>query len=647
LKNLYILDLEADGLRDQATKIHCVVVRDYDGNATEYLLGDPDHVEAFKTFLWKAYEEGASLAGHFILGYDWSVLDRLVGVPPFHEHLSDLRLIDTLVLSRMMNYKIAGGHSLEAWGHRLGVQKEGVGITDWSTFSAEMLKRCYSDTDINLQLYKKKFERFVNDPKWRMALGTEMEIAWICTEMSITGIPFNVEGANKLRQELLELLAPIDETIARDFKPKAVPIKEVHPRINQDGTLNRQDFRWYLSSVSDDDLSVFDGGPYTRFEYVDFNPASHKQIIDRMWDAGWKPTEKTDGHVDAVKEGRVTDAIKRFGWKVNEENLKTLPDTAPEAARSLAKRIVISSRLSDLEEWIELVGEDGRLHPEYSSIGAWTERVSHSKPNSANIPASKPSATDTEFDKQINAINDRMRELFHAPEGMRLIGTDADGIQMRIFAHVINDQRLIKALVEGNKENGTDIHTLHKGALGSTAGSRDEAKTFIYAFLLGAGIGRVSEIFSCGFGEAKTAVARFLEFYPGLKTLKKTLLPQWAAQGWFEALDGRKVPCDSAHLMLAGILQSGEKIIMSMAMIQWIRKLRELKIPFELVNWVHDEWQTLIPDDDDIAKIVSDIQIQSLRDQGDVLKMRCPLEGTTSINHKTGFIGGYTWKETH
>lgn len=635
--HVYTLDLEANGLRDEATTIHCICVRGTGGEELEFIqpTENRDERQRFIEFLDRADEEGAAVAAHFGLAYDFRVIRRLLLDHPLLRRVAELRVLDTLVLSRMMNYKIPGGHSIEAWGERFGVKKVGVGIKDWSTLTDEMLRRCRSDADINLRLIQ-KLMRFLDDPAWFEAISTELQIADVCTDMELTGIPFDIESARQLQSDLLRLLEPIDQIIARDFGVKAVPIKEITPRINKDGSLNRQDFRWYGS----DDLSPFTGGSFTRFEYQEFNPGSHKQVVERLHLAGWKPTERTEGHSDAVKEGRVTDEHRKYGWKISEENLKTLPDSAPEAARSLAKRIVIASRLSDLEEWIALCRDDGRLHPQYQSIGAWTQRLAHQRPNSANIPASKPSANDTEFEKQINEINARMRRLFHAPKGKRLVGTDADGIQMRIFAHVIEDQKLIEALVNGRKEDRTDIHSVHQRALGNPpCGSRDEAKTFIYAFLLGAGTGRVAEIFGCVFGAAKKALGDFLDFYPGLKKLKRTLIPEWAERGYFVGLDGRKVPCDSAHLMLAGILQSGEKVIMARALLQWMKELRARGTQFELVNWVHDEWQTLIDDDDVVCEQVQTVQVQAIRDQGPSLNMICPLEGSSSW--------GYNWQETH
>lgn len=634
----YILDIEANGLVNEATQIHCAVIR---SGGKYHAIEEPHQNTKAGELLYEIVSEAMAtgiLSGHHILGYDILVLLKCIGDPAlgalYSDALKRLSVVDTLIVSRLLNYKIEGGHSLDAWGRRFGIVKVGKEITDWSKLTPLMLERCISDTEINERLYA-KFERFIEDPAWFEALVAEHRTSEITERMTVTGIPFDRPKAEGMKTEIIELLKPIDAVIATDFPPRAVPIKEVHPRVTKEGLLNRADFRWLGNS----DLTAFDGGPFTRFRYEEFNPGSPKQVVERMWKAGWKPTEKTDGHLDAIKERRVTEDIKRYGWKVSEENLATLPASAPEGARSLAKRITLASRLSDLEEWLALVGPDERLHPRYQNPGAWTGRLSHQRPNSANIPAEKPSTKDNEFEKLINLFNGRMRGLFVAPKGKRLIGTDADGIQMRIFAHVVNDERLIQALINGRKEDKSDIHSVHQRALGAVCGSRDEAKTFIYAFLLGAGIGKVAEIFQCSFSEAKAAVENFLNYYPGLRQLKKTGIPEWAARGYFDGLDGRKVPCDSAHLMLSGILQNGEKVIMARSMIEWTDELDRRGLPYELVNWVHDEWQTLIDDDDDLCAEVQKIQIDSIRHQGDLLHMACPLDGSSSW--------GYSWHETH
>lgn len=671
LDKIVVGDIETDGLTGY-TQVHCAVFNDMEGN--EYVFEQPTRYQKQARLLKEFLHEYNTLAGHYFIGFDYGALvDLLPGVVPDH-----LRILDTLVTSRLIHYGRRGGHSIEAIGESFGVKKEGVDITDWSTYTPLMLSRCKSDVKIN-RLELERQMRFLKDPQWDRAIEIEHYVAWRARGMTNHGLPFATEAAGSLRDDLAGALAPIDEALSTAFPPKERLIREITPSFTKAGTLAGKDFLWakvhdwvYDKSqrkvtlgdrvaARSPDLSEFDGTPFSLVELVPFNPGSPSQIVERLNEAGWKPTDRTKGHIEHVKNRRnwkgtkdeYADRLRNFqatGWKVSEENLATLPSTAPTGAFALAQRLTIASRLSDIEEWLALVHRDGRIHGQYAGIGAWTQRMAHSKPNTANIPVAKRSPKDTDFQKWVNDINDRMRALFIAPVGRRLLGTDADGIQMRIFAHLVGDEKLIAALVSGDKSNGTDIHSVHQRALGSVCKSRDAAKTFIYAFLLGAGIAKVAEILECSQSQAKDAVNSFLNFYPGLKELKQSRIPNDAERGFFIGLDGRKVVCDSEHLMLSGYLQNGEKIIMSYALREWYEKLLKMDVDFDLINWVHDEWQVLAPDDNDICKTITDIQIQALRDTTDILNLKCPMEGTTSthkLDDGTIFYGGYSWMETH
>jgi DNA polymerase-1 len=670
LDKIVVGDVETDAL-DGYTKVHCCVFNTMDG--TEYVFEEPSRLPWVARDMRDFLHEYNTVAGHHFIQFDYDALqDLLPGTLTHH------KILDTLVMGRLVNYSRPGGHSIAAYGESFGVRKEGKDIKDFSVYTEEMLRRCKSDVVINRRILESQM-RFLKDKSWEQAIGIEHFVEWQCRRMRKHGLEFDTEAAKGLYDDLATRLAPIDESLLQAFPPVFKEIKYVTPVRTKSGTLHSKDFRWAATHeytydkskgvvtlgdrVPDRvaDLSDFDGTPFSLGELIPFNPGSPSQIVTRLNESGWKPTEKTKGHTDFIKNRRFFKGTKdeyqqrlhdfqAIGWKVSETNLLTLPDSAPRAARQLAERITIASRVSDVEEWLALVANDGRLHPYLSGIGAWTQRLAHSKPNSANIPVAKRSPRDTEFVSWVNDINDRMRALFIAPRGYRLLGTDADGIQMRIFAHLVGDERLIQALVSGDKSNGTDIHSVHQRALGSVCKSRDAAKTFIYAFLLGAGISKVAEILECSVNQAKEAVNSFLAFYPGLKELKQERIPRDAERGYFIGLDGRKVICSSEHLMLSGYLQNGEKIIMSYALREWLSKVELLQLPVELLNWVHDEWQTLIPDDNDLAKTVTDIQIQALRDTTDILKLKCPMEGTTSKHANddgTIFYGGYSWKETH
>lgn len=661
LDKLIVGDVETDALYGY-TEVHCCVFQDMEGK--EYVFTQPSRRPEVREDLKKFLSNYRTLAGHNFISFDYGALTHLLpGVVP-----DTLDILDTLILSRLVNYKRRGGHSIAAYGETFGVKKEGKDIEDFSTFTDKMLRRCRSDVEINRRILEGQM-RFLRDPEWQPAIEIEHYVQWKAQEMSKNGLPFDTVAAEALKKELEDTLAPIDKTLSLSFPARFRALREVTPRLTQKGTWNAQDFRFAATREYTYDASTrrvilggplahsvpivldwVDGEPFTVGEMVPFNPASPSQIVERLNEAGWKPTEKTKGHLDHIKNKRhwkgskheYEDRLREYqvtGWKVSEENLKTLPDNAPEGAFVLAQRLTIASRLSDLSEWIELVCPDGRIHGQYSGIGAWTQRMAHAKPNTANIPVAKRSPKDTDFQRWVNDINDRMRGLFTATKGHRLVGTDADGIQMRIFAHLVGDEKLINALVNGDKANATDIHSVHQRALGDVCKSRDAAKTFIYAFLLGAGIAKVAEILECSQSLAKTAVNNFLEFYPGLKELKQSRIPSDAARGYFIGLDGRKVICDSEHLMLSGYLQNGEKIIMSYWLREWEKDAKAEGIPFDVLNWVHDEIQSLVPDNDNTVARFQELQLNAMVRVGEILRMKCPLAATSA--------SGYTWKETH
>jgi DNA polymerase-1 len=248
-----------------------------------------------------------------------------------------------------------------------------------------------------------------------------------------------------------------------------------------------------------------------------------------------------------------------------------------------------------------------------------------------------------------------MRSLWIVPADSWLVGVDADAIQLRILAHYINDPKFTEALINGRKENGTDIHTLNKIALGPICKSRADAKTFIYAWLLGAGDAKIATILGCSLRDAKEAKRNFLEAYPGLKRLKEVVIPRDAEKGYFVGLDGRAVLCNSEHLMLAGYLQNGESIIMKKANLLWRKRLEEywdgwFELPYKQVNFVHDEWQTEVQGDYELAKQIAEIQAQAITDVGIELNLNCPLKGSFITENHDGEIVltiGRNWAETH
>ena len=627
--NTWVADIEADGYIP--TRIWLVICKNPVTKEVRKFR-DPDlNPQEFTEFA----KNVGTWVFHNGLGYDVPNLLRLGAVP----HLDISSVVDTLVCSRTFNFGVEGGHSLAAWGTRLGFPKGS--FNDFSKWSEEMETYCLRDVEITEKLYLKLLPWIEND-QWKQALKTEHQMASICHELHNNGFPFNIERAKELKDEIDKHLEGLLSSIQVSFPPVPLADKVITPKATKYGTLSVVGLKWW-----GEDLSVFTAGaPFSRFEWSPFNPGSPKQVVHRLNQAGWKPHEKTKGHVDHLRartkpspeKAAKTAHYKEYGWKVSEANLATLPEDAPAGARLLSSWLTLAGRSRTLTEWINSYNPATcSIHGEFFPIGAWTGRMAHAKPNTANI-------TRVKLDKQGHPIfglagdyNADLRSLWEAAPETVMVGVDAEGIQLRVLAHLMEDERFTYSVTYGKKEDGTDPHTLNKEALGVVCKNRDASKTFIYSWLLGAGHERTASVLECTIPEGKEAQEKFITFYPGLKALKEKQIPQDAARGYFIGLDNRLVRCYNTHLMLAGYLQNGESVIMKTANVLWRDQLLREHIWFRQVNFVHDEWQTLARPDE--AEYVAKVQKDSIRIAGEMLNLRCPMAGSAAI--------GKNWEQTH
>lgn len=639
-----VVDAEFNDLYNPSV-VWCVVCRSReDGEVRKFIRPDRNE-RSLKNFLSNA----TKIVGHNFLEYDLKYLNSLLNL-----EIDPLKVFDTLITSRFLHYNIPGGHSLKEWGTKLGVSKLHADETQefFQVYSQELVDRCVSDVEVTDKLYS-FFQKYIDSTNEK-ALDIEHKTCLVCQDISNNGFYFDISKARELHKEIKSKLDTINQEIATAFPPRAKLIREVTPKATKTGTISLVDFRWL--PPEERDMSQFHvGSPFSLIEWKEFNPGSHKQIVERLNEYEWKPTDRTKTHVEFLRErssigfnyaenerskqtgGRNlskesrgngssherAEYFRQFGWKVNETNLNTLPPGAPPQAKLLKDWILLDSRRSTLEEWFNAYRNDtGRIHGRYNHIGAWTHRKSHAVPNMANIPRSSNEYYGRSF-----------RELWCVPKGKLLIGCDATGIQLRVLAHYIGDPGFTREVIEG------DVHELNRNTLGTACKSRANAKTFIYAWLLGAGIGKISEILGCSHEEGNRAVDNFIRKYKGLEHLKNEIIPRDARRGYFVGFDSRKICCSSEHLMLSGYLQAGESIIMKHACLDWRTKLKKERVPFWQVNDVHDEWQTETIDNRELAYYIGNIQVDSIRVAGEKFNLRCPMDGEYSI--------GTNWYETH
>ena len=580
-----IFDIETDGL--DAKVIHVLVAKQV-GVEGNYVIRSP---KAFAKFA----EGVTEWIAHNGIGFDIPVIEKLWG---YKIPLS--KTTDTLVLSRLFDPQRKGGHSLKVWGERLGDFKDE--FSDWSAYSEEMKEYCKQDVHVTELLYNHLMQEGAKFS--RKSIRLEHAVHMIMCQQQVNGFQINRELAQEIYTVCLKETNRIETEIKEFMVPIAVPVKEVIIKRKKDGSIFANQL------LPDQNVQ----GDYTKIAWEEFNLGSPMQINKRLDRLGWRPTVKT-------KSGN--------SYKVCPENLATIPSTAPQAVLGLKAWKVLETRWKLAQEWLEKSQDDGRVHGTVITTGAVTHRAAHRGPNMANIPSVPHGKTGILW-KMDGMYAAECRQAFEVPEGKRLVGTDAAGIQLRVLAHYMNDPIYTEQVIDG------DIHTFNMNALGRYCKDRPTAKTFIYAFLLGAGVAKIAEILDCSPAQANKSMANFYEALPTLKKLKSQAANA-ASMGWMKGLDGRILKIGSEHLALSVYLQGGETVLMRVANVFWQNQARKEGITFKQCAWVHDEWQTEV--DADQAERLGEIQVQSIIDAGTHFNLNCPMDGEAKI--------GRNWLETH
>ena len=542
------IDIETDGL--DSTVIWCAVTKDIDTREVN---------------VWKSANELRQyissqdlLIGHNIIKFDLPVLKKL-----WNLNTDSNPLRDTLIMSRLLNPVIEKGHSLDAWGVRLGLKKG-----DFSDFdkglSEDMVDYCIQDVEITHALFTHLDDSLLD---WGKSVDLEHEVAQIVKQQEENGFKLDVPKCMSMLAGWQQSLVDIESELQEIFKP-----------------IVTERYSEKTGRRLKDKVEVF-------------NPGSRKQIAERMMALGWKPKKFTEKGTPIVDE-KVLQTIKR-----------------PEAV-SLQRFLLVQKRVAQVKSWVENADEGGRVHCQVRTNGAVTGRMTHSNPNLAQVPR-----VGTEYGEEC-------RSVWTVEDGNVLLGADASGLELRMLAHYMDDSAYTKEILEG------DIHTKNMEAAGLT--NRDQAKTFIYAFLYGAGPAKIGAIVGGGEREGKKLIDSFLANTPALQKLKDKV-SRLAEKEWLPGLDGRRLIVRSQHAALNTLLQGAGAIVMKQALIILHRKLVNGKLNARFVANVHDEWQIETTEKD--AEMVGFLAVQAIRQAGIRLKLRCPLDGEFKV--------GPNWAATH
>lgn len=498
------------------------------------------------------------------------------------------QVYDTLIVSRLLEPSRENGHSLENWGESLGIAKINYkAVWQWLNDRREDYKgECYDHPHMGL------LEDYcIRDVEVTERLFHALELALKEKKFSDDSVTLEHEVALIIGQQVrngFKLDLPYATSLLTTVKGKLDSLQE------------QMQIRWPPYTVQRVSEKT---GKTLKEGVVTFNPGSRQQIGEKLKELGWKP-----------------DKFTPTGHPIVDESVLE-KSTIPEA-KLIAEYLMLQKRIAQITSWLEAVEEDGRVHGKVITNGAVTGRMTHSTPNMAQIPNSG------------SIFGPECRECWSVDDGNVLVGCDASGLELRMLAHYMKDDKYVKTVTEGSSKDGTDIHTVNQRAAGLA--TRDDAKTFIYAFLYGAGDSKIGSIVGGSAKAGKELKRSFLSQTPALLKLI-TAVSGYAAKGFVPGLDGRMIWVRSEHAALNSLLQGAGAVVMKKALVLFNEQIIKNKWPVKMVVNVHDEfqWETT----EKYATITGEAGKQAIVDAGLFYNLRCPLDGEYKI--------GKSWRETH
>lgn len=650
-----ILDTEANSLTPDI--IHCAVCKDV------------DTLEVFKFVQEECYTKlpeflkGVNLIiGHNLIEYDIpKVLKNLLNID---WHISQVE--DTYVMSRLSyadryikdckKYGEFGGipeeqrqvlkkkqHSLESWGIRVGRHKPE--IENWEVYTPEMLVRCSEDVEINYLAWKLLNEELKNFSKYSIRL--EHTIADIIAKQCRHGVYFDSSVAKNmydvckakadlLREEICKEIPPALTIIEKDYVPRIKSTKvwtgayEINPKtgrqikvydvINEISTHTK----YWTYVTHDGKMSM--RGPFSVISLDPFNPDSPDQRLAVLEKAGWKPINFNKPTPKMIKEGRETGNP----LTTDEDNLDTIPDTAPQGIKKLGLYLMYENRYKLVEQWMALRDSKGYIHGYVSSCGTPTGRMTHNNPNLANI-VSVESVDGKPLLGEAGKFGYECRNCFSVEDKDKyeLVGCDAASLEIRMLAHYMNDKEFTNEVLNG------DIYTKIQTMLGLS--TRRMAKAVMLAFIYGAGAAKLGRIIGGNEWQGSRIKNRLLESLPALKELLKKVGKDAKYRGCLDGLDGRKLWIRKPHAALNSLLQSAGAIVMKEALRRANNAIQEHNLDATFVLNVHDEIQAQVLKEH--SKQVGEILVQSIIEAGEFFSMNIALGGN--------WAKGESWALTH
>lgn len=376
----------------------------------------------------------------------------------------------------------------------------------------------------------------------------------------------------KLQQVLWEKLSK-EPTLEKLFREMELPLLGVLSRMERRGVLIDSDALFLQSNEIANRLNELEEQAYV-LAGQPFNLASTKQLQEILFD--------------------------KLGLPVIQKTPKGAPSTNEEVLEELAfshelPKVLVEHRgLSKLKSTYtdklpQMVNpQTGRVHTSYHQAVTATGRLSSSDPNLQNIPIR-------------NEEGRRIRQAFIAREGFTVVAADYSQIELRIMAHLSQDQGLINAFTQGKDIHRSTAAEIFGVALDEvTSEQRRNAKAINFGLIYGMSAFGLSRQLGIGRADAQSYMDLYFKRYPGVQTFMHDIREKAKAQGYVETLFGRRLYLPDINSSNGMRRKAAERVainapmqgtaadIIKRAMIQLDQKLQN-DPDIAMIMQVHDE----------------------------------------------------------
>ena len=376
----------------------------------------------------------------------------------------------------------------------------------------------------------------------------------------------------KLQQVLWEKLSK-EPTLEKLFKEMELPLLGVLSRMERRGVLIDSDALFLQSNEIANRLSELEEQAYV-LAGQPFNLASTKQLQEILFDKlGLPVIQKTPKGAPSTNE----EVLEELAFS------HELPKVLVEH-RGLSK--LKSTYTDKLPQMVNL--QTGRVHTSYHQAVTATGRLSSSDPNLQNIPIR-------------NEEGRRIRQAFIAREGFTVVAADYSQIELRIMAHLSQDQGLINAFTQGKDIHRSTAAEIFGVALDDvTSEQRRNAKAINFGLIYGMSAFGLSRQLGIGRADAQSYMDLYFKRYPGVQTFMHNIREKAKAQGYVETLFGRRLYLPDINSSNGMRRKAAERVainapmqgtaadIIKRAMIQLDQKLQN-DPDIAMIMQVHDE----------------------------------------------------------